>query len=61
MSVQPLSILLLGASAMKLEPFSPLIISIAVPFGAIAFWIFRNRIRSNADPVQKAEDTPDSK
>ncbi len=61
MSVQPLSFLLLGASAMKLQPFSPLIISIAVPFGAIAFWIFRNRIRSDADPVQNTDDTPDSK
>jgi hypothetical protein len=55
MSVQPLSVLLLGASAMKLPPLSQLIISIAVPFGAISFWIFRNRIRCDADPVQKTD------
>ena len=42
--IQPLRISLLSASAMAAGPFSPWIISVSIPLGAIVFWLRRKRL-----------------
>jgi len=49
-----LSILLFSGSAMASSIYSPWLISVSLPVGAILFWIFRNKLKLQLPPPEPA-------
>ena len=49
-----LSFLLFSGSAMASSIYSPWIISVSLPVGAVLFWIFRNKLRLQLPPPDPA-------
>jgi len=58
-ALQPLSIHLFGAGAVRSSPYSPWLVSVAFPLGAVVFLARRRRAR-DATPVAAIPTTPPS-
>lgn len=53
--IAPFSVQLLGFGAVASSVYSPWIISVSVPFGAVIFWIKRRKLAGVIEPRQQSE------